>query len=72
MPTSSRSPRDPEARRRVLTMTGTVEASATLPARERTVTVTLPREDGPRRTWGVRLELANGVTLAEALREDAE
>ena len=61
-----------EPTRRMLTVTGIVEASATLPARERTVTVTLPREDGPRRTWSARIELANGVTLAEALREDAE
>jgi hypothetical protein len=65
------STRKPEPRR-TLTVTGIVEASATLPARERAVTVTLPREDGPRRTWSARIELANGVTLAEALREDAE
>jgi hypothetical protein len=64
-PENSRRPRQ------VLSVTFTLPASGELPARERTVTVSLPRSTGPRRSMGERISLiGDGPLASEMVIED--
>ena len=64
-------PENSRRTRQVLLVTCTVPANGELPARERTVTMSLPRSAGPRRSMGERITLiGDGPLASEMVIED--